>query len=463
MSHREQCFTPFQALMGTGRRDISPPVGIFNRNWGAASTDVSKGNHRPLLATVLAIRAAAESEPLLLVSMDHGFFTTVESERSFRQQVLDHFKLDESRLLICLSHAHATTSLTRDDEHRPGGHLLPAYIDNVIRLVIEAAQDALDSVVPATLTWRYGKCDLATNRDYVSPDDGRILTGFNPQGTADDTLLVGRVTRDSDQSILATIVNYACHPTILAWENHLVSPDYLGAMREVVERETNQAACLFIQGASGDLAPAWQYTGDTSLADLHGRRLGHAVVATLLGMTPPGTQLAFQGVVESGAVLAVWKPAPVQSQNEIAAKLVPLSLPLKKLPTLRELDEQIAQCDNRVMAERLLRQRRRLAPLEGRTHFDTHINIWRLGSALIVVNPHEAYSKWQLTLRAIWPDQPVVVGNMVNAALSYLVPEENYSDKLYACWASLPARGAFEIFMQTSLEAARQVMQESQS
>ena len=37
---------------------------------------------------------------------------------------------------------------------------------------------------------------------------------------------------------LGTIVNYACHPTTLAWQNTLVSPDYVGALREVVEHST---------------------------------------------------------------------------------------------------------------------------------------------------------------------------------------------------------------------------------
>ena len=32
-------------------------------------------------------------------------------------------------------------------------------------------------------------------------------------------------------------MNYACHPTTLAWQNTLISPDYVGAC-EVIERET---------------------------------------------------------------------------------------------------------------------------------------------------------------------------------------------------------------------------------
>ena len=61
-----------------------------------------------------------------------------------------------------------------------------------------------------------------------------MLCGYNPAVAADDTLVVGRVTSDSGDAVIATVVNYACHPTTLSWENTLISPDFVGAMREVV-------------------------------------------------------------------------------------------------------------------------------------------------------------------------------------------------------------------------------------
>src|SRR5690606_7871979 len=114
---------------------------------------------------------------------------------------------------------------------------------------------------------------------------------------------------NEQQQVIATIINYACHPTTLAWDNRLISPDYVGAMRETVEAYTH-APCLFLQGASGELAPAEQYTGNTGTADKHGRSLGYSVLAVLEAMPPPGTELSFVRIVESGAPLAVWDHVP---------------------------------------------------------------------------------------------------------------------------------------------------------
>jgi hypothetical protein len=81
-------------------------------------------------------------------------------------------------------------------------------------------------------------------------------------------------------------------------------------MRELVEKQTPGALCLYLHGAAGDVAPRRQYTGDPEAADRNGRQLGYAALSTLEGMLSPGTQLEYSGVVESGAPLAIWKPNP---------------------------------------------------------------------------------------------------------------------------------------------------------
>lgn len=58
---------------------------------------------------------------------------------------------------------------------------------------------------------------------------------------------------DLDGKPLATIVHYACHPTIMAWDNQWFTTDYPGMVRQVVEREAG-GTCLFLQGATGAFA-----------------------------------------------------------------------------------------------------------------------------------------------------------------------------------------------------------------
>ncbi len=432
----------FRGLVGVAREDITPPIGIYARSWGAAKHDVAAGVHRPLTLTCLSFQRDADEVPLVLIAADLGWWRSREDEWSIRGPLLEALKLDESRLMFCLSHTHAGPSLQRENADRPGGHLIEPYQAQLRDAAIRAARRVLAGPRPATMTWRYGTCDLATNRDLPDPSGDRVICGFNPHASADHTLLVGRVTADDGRAI-ATIVNYACHPTTLAWDNALLSPDYVGAMRQVVETQTN-APCAFLQGASGELAPAEQYTGDTTVADRHGRRVGFAVLSTLEAMDQPGARLAYHGVVESGAPLAVWRQEATTISTAIAAQRVLVSLPLKPLPSIAEIEAQWRACDDPVLKERLWRKRgvRKVVGDGGVAHMP--LWIWRLGDALLIGQSNETYSQFQLDLRRTFDPRHVAVMNIVNGSAGYLPPATLYDTDIYQVWQSPYERGGLE-------------------
>ena len=44
----EKTFATTHCRFGVARRDVTPPVGIYARSWGAATHEVAEGVHRPL-------------------------------------------------------------------------------------------------------------------------------------------------------------------------------------------------------------------------------------------------------------------------------------------------------------------------------------------------------------------------------------------------------------------------------
>ena len=447
-------FPAFHGRIGAAQRDITPPVGIYNRNWGAAMSDVAVGIHRPLYGSVVAIFGEKDPQPLLLVCIDLGWFKTPTDEQYFRLPILMALGLDPTRVMICLSHSHAGPSICLDDDVKPGGQYIRPFVDFVASSLVDAAKEAVAKATPSVLTWRYGKCDLAVNRDMRDPTDPkRILVGYNPDVVADDTLLVGRVTRADDHRPVATIVNYACHPTTLAWDNNLISPDYVGAMREVVESATSGAPVAFVLGACGDLSPAEQYSGDAGLADRHGVRLGHAVVSTLYAMTPPGTALRFIRPVESGARLGLWGTGPAPVDNTVEARIYDVPLALKPQPPLAEVEQKLRECTDRPIGERLARKIKILKFIGSGTHLNLAAWSWRIGPALFFGQPNEAYELFQTTLRNKWPDRPVVAINLVNGSCGYLVPAEKSDPDLYTFWQSPFETDGFRSLTERSIAA----------
>jgi hypothetical protein len=445
----------FAGLIGVARADITPPTGIYARNWGAAPHDVAAGIHRPLTATALSLQSAIDSKPLLLIALDLGWWRTPQDEYFVRGALLDALGLDSSRVMMNLSHTHAGPSLCREDADKPGGEFIAPYLETLKNALIGAARAAVENAAPGTLSWHYGRCELATNRDLPDPQQPRFVTGYNPAREADDTLLVGRVT-GAGGVLRATLVNYACHPTVLAWQNELISPDYIGAMREVVEGATG-APCLFLQGASGELAPHQQYVGDVEVADRHGRQLGYAALSTLAAMLPPHTRLEYSGIVESGAPLAMWELQNDAPSSVCAARQIEVELPLKDWPAAAELAAQLQDCADRVLAERLRRKQRVRESVGDGATAKMPLWVWRVGDAILLGQPQEAYSWLQTHLRARFSERAVAVMNLVNGAIGYLPPADLYDEDLYTVWQTPFARGGLKALgaaCEAAVEAA---------
>ncbi len=438
----------FAGRIGLARVDITPPVGIYARNWGAAMHDVGESIHRPLSISALTIRSG-DGPPLVLTDADLGFWTSLDRFRGMRREILEELGLESSRFIFALTHTHASPHLCDPQPGMAGGELLAEWLETLKPATLRVIREALASEVESTLDWHWGRCQLAATRDLPDPtrNGERRVCGYDPSVPADDTLLVGRVC-DRAGAVRGTLVNYACHPTTLAWSNTAVSPDYIGAMRETIERNTGGAPAFFLQGASGELSPRHQYVGDAAVADRHGRQLGFAALATLEDMEAPGTRLAFEGVVESGAPLAVWRPQAVAPATTLAAVESTVLLPLKPdLPSADELDRQFRACTDRALAERLRRKRNLRRALGAGETFGLPIWGWRIGDAVVVGSMAEAYSTTQTTLRARFPGRHVACLNLINGTIGYLPPADRYDLDLYQVWQSPFARGCLEKYI----------------
>jgi hypothetical protein len=446
---QKQIIRPFEGEFGIGQRDITPPAGINNKNWGASAEATAGGVHQLLMVTCICIQAKYNNLSQVILSADLGWWKNMQDEAWVREYILKNTGLNEASLLFCFTHTHAGPNLNRADKDKPGGKLIAPYLDNLRVTCVELIKDCMLHMVPGILTWGYGKCNLATNRDYYDKDTNKFFVGYNPEEAADDTLLVGRIT-DKGGKIISTIVNYACHPTTLAWENLQISPDFPGTLRKEMKIHTG-APCLFIQGASGDLAPAEQYSGDVTLAEKHGRQLAFSTLAVLENMSFPGNALVFKETVASGAPLAIWKPEPVIKESKMTAEIIQVELPLKPWPSVGELKKSVKACNDPVLRERLIRKLGVRTSIGDGKKVSVKVWFWLLGDCLIIAQPNEAYAIFQQTLRSQFSPIPVIVGNIVNGHIGYLPPGNLYEKDMYSVWQTPFEAGAYEALLQAVL------------
>ncbi|MVZ64681.1 hypothetical protein GQF61_02360 [Sphingobacterium sp. DK4209] len=432
----------FEGIIGVSTKIITPKVGIYTRNWGAGDSQYSEGVHRPLELNCLTLQENEHSAPTIIISADLGWWKTPDEEAYIRTGVRKHFNIELPNLMFCLSHTHSGPSLSLADSQKKGGELIKPYLDFLLEASIAAIQTALDTSFSGRLDWRYGSCDLATNRDFYCGEENRYLTGFNPEITGDNTLLVGRVT-DMESRVKFLIVNYACHPTTLAWDNHLISPDYIGAMREVI-KDSVGVDLMFLQGASGDQAPAIQYVGDVDVADNYGRQLGYSVLSTIYQFIDVSKSLAFQGSVESGASLAIWGLTDVAISTTLIPQIIYVKLPVRDLPSELELQSLWTKSSDSVEKERLWRKIGLRRILGDNDSFELPVWIWKVGETIIVGQCTEAYVHFQKQIRDAFFPTPVVVINIVNGYIGYLPTKELYQSDAYSVWQTPFEAGSLE-------------------
>lgn len=451
--------------VGVARGDITPPVGMYHRMWGAATHDRSTGVHRPLLATVLAIRARDGSQGVVLVALDHCILGD-EDLAAIRANVARATSFSADNVHVTLSHTHGAGLMMRDRADQPGGGQIGPYLDGLADQVGKIARHAEQLLRPARVLYGTGRCNLAADRDYFDESRGGFVCGFNPDKPADDTILVARFDDETAGGVIATVVNYACHPTTLAWQNSLISPDYIGAMRDVVEQSTGGAACMFLQGASGELGPREQYVGDVAVADRNGRQLGHAAASALASLPPPGagTRFAYAGPVVSGTLLGTWTRAHVEQRADVwqyrswTAHLAYRT----DLPTLpqtrgererlqteersaRERGDDAIANDLRARVEQLTRQIMRLEALPPGDAFPLRLTAWQLGDAIWAFAAGEHYSYLQTRLRAAFPGVPIFVTTVADGwQPGYLPTRETYGKGIYQETICMLAPGALE-------------------
>lgn len=438
----------FSGYFSVVTADITPPLSIYARNWGAAKHDRAEAVHMPLMMQCLLIKSAND-DVLAWFTADLGWWKNSTDEVNLRNYIFEKTGLNEEQVLFCLSHTHAGPSICSADKDKPGGEEIAPYLRFLAETAVRLYQEGSDKMQEGTLTWGYGLCDLATQRDlYV---DGEYLIGYNPDEKADNTLLVGAV-RNKDGAHLATLVNYACHPTTFAHENKMLSPDFVGAMREIVEENTG-CPCLFLQGASGDLAPKEQYVADPAIVESHGRRLGYATVATLESIPPNNMGLVFKEALISGAPLALWRPQEKSPNYGMGAQILYIEVEYKSLPSVETLMLDYEKCGDRVLKDRLWRKINTRKAIGDKKTDQIPVWIWQLGDSIIVAQANEAYSVIQQQLRSTFPNYNISFINIANGYVGYLPPSDLYGKDIYAVWQTPYAKGSLEKVIDQTIKA----------
>jgi hypothetical protein len=159
------------------------------------------------------------------------------------------------------------------------------YAASVTKSLIDAVRTARDKLEPARIAFGEGVSMANINRR-AKDVNGRVSLGLNPDGPADRQIGLVRLERP-DGSLIALIVNYAMHGTVMDGHNLLISGDAPGTVTAYLEKKLG-GTVLYEQGASGNMAPIYTVYPDPGAGHLSEFRvlLGDKIVEALQRIGP---------------------------------------------------------------------------------------------------------------------------------------------------------------------------------
>lgn len=455
-----------QLAAGTARADITPPVGITHLPWGASTHDRAEGIDMELWASALV--ASDGTETVAIVELDHVLLTHAQAA-AIRQAVEDLSGIPAGHVLLSCTHNHSGPSLS-PSWASGGAELIPAYVESLRHAIAGAVWSASRSLRPARIAAGAGTSSVAMNRRLRLPE-GRTVIGRNREGFVDREVKVVRID-DLDEKPIAVLVNYAAHPTIMAFGNRLITPDYPGPLRRTVERETG-GTCLFLQGAAGNSHPEHSFSSRPQDYRAIGQRLGLEAARVALEIRTLPRRERLDHVQESGAPLSVYVEESLgEPDGSVRVVSRQVSLPLRDMgdpdvmraraeaqqAELRRLDEQGAPPE----AVRELRWRMKRATMAkdaareyaGMTEVSVELHGIRIGQIALLGIEGEPFMEIGRAIKDRSPFPNTLVCGYANGygGLAYLPTDEAYADGGYeADWGTRYRTGAAALVTEAGL------------
>ncbi len=458
---------------GVGRVDISPPVGVAHAGWGAQTHQVSLGNDMPLLVTALVV-ANGEVE-LAILDVDIGIFT-VQQDQDIRQLISVESGIPAENIRLAYSHTHSAP-ITFGQWITEGTDLATEWWNRIPAACVKAVVEARNSMQPARTGFGRGSCDININRR-PARKNGELFTGRNWEGFVDhDVDVVG--IDDADGNPIATIVNYAMHPTIMGHENQWVTPDFPGPMRSVVEHAVG-GLCLFLQGASGNQGPVDGFTGDLRVYRKAGARLGAEAARVRLGIDPLEREERLDQILLSGTDLGLYTDVPVgEPDDTVAVSNLAVDLPSMEVASVEEAQtafdagakeleavrasgasqDEIQRAVSKVMRANIQLNVSRSSELYVRDgHVTMGIQSMRIGESVFVCTPVEPFAELADEIKKRSSAPNTIFSGFSNGHYGYMPTDMAYEEGGYEVRVTPFAPGTAGLTIEACLEAVSNVV-----
>ena len=350
-----------------------------------------------------------------------------------------------------------------------------AAIQDTIVAVCALAAERLE---PAAVIWGQGEVDLAVNRRERT--DGETILGWNP-GELVDNQVTTLQARRPDESVIATVVGYGCHPVTTGHDMFIYSADYPGALRSVVRGVTG-GECVFLQGAAGNVLPRMSFLESEDEARRFGTVLALASLASVAEGYASPVEL-FTEPAASATRYTLYRVRPLDgAPPSLRAARETVQIPLTPPPSVDEIREILGESERDLAEARAGGDPGRIKVafyhaewarrLEAKVHAGTvprsvpaQVNALRIGDGVIATGPGETFTEYGIAFKQRSPGRPSMYAGYTNGIVGYLPTAAEYPYGGYEAGfgiksfglPSLPDPSTERLLVETAVRLAEQL------
>lgn len=392
------------------------PEGVYLAGYGHRDKP-NIGTHDALHTKAVTI---SNGEKTIMIISNDLLGVNEEIVKRVVNGIKEGFDILEENIFICATHTHAAPDIFdwEFDKRYSQMDLNKEAKEIIINTIIENGLKSTKDLKPVQLAFGQSKGEgIASNRI-----DKNALV---------DNLVSGIFLIGEDNLPLCTMVNYACHPTVLGAENLYISRDYPGVTQSLVEDHFGKdSICMFMNGACGNQSTRFTRRSQ----DFH--------------------EVERMGEILFESVLKAYDNRIAIEDSTISVVKEYFQFPRKQLPSREE-----AEAYYQTMTEKLNMAKRNLgiAPEELRGIITKHqgagitlellevlddlnlnapIQLVRLGNLVFVGVPVELFNDYGFLIKEKSKFPNTIIVGYTNGMLGYVYTPQSYEVGDYEAWSS---------------------------
>ncbi|TKH14481.1 alkaline ceramidase [Bacillus wiedmannii] len=376
--------------IGVCKVEITPPVGIdfvgYHRETGINNIE------ERMYGTVFVFEK--DEMKTVFISIDN-IGMLVEDTNNIRERVASRLHVPFERITVVYTHTHSGPETVGEQP------LVKSYKTILVNNVVQGAVTANNNLKLCEVGWGVTTGDIGVNRRERT-SDGRAKMGTNIEGVVDKRIGMLAIRNAETKELFGIVVFCTAHPNVLKGDSDVLSADYPGMTREILEKIVN-CPVIIVQGAAGNVNA--KYRGSKEALT----KMAYMLSGHVLTMLPTVTY------------------SPIVNVRTVSSTM---QMKLKDIPEMDEIRSmaQLAEKQWGVNTDKWLtivleKYKQGIRQLR----IDLEVQLFQVNDGMFAGIPLEPFSETALEMKESLQNELAFFGGYTNGYIGYLPTKEEFA------------------------------------